>query len=127
MNKKENKIAEYIKSRKKEIIVTTAAIMVGLTAGYAGHKCYISKNYGDLIEVLSEFSPRCKNGKRTLIQDLVEMLNSATRSATCLLNPNGKITVADCFTDEIISSLAENHDIEPTASVSGIMLGLTKE
>lgn len=122
MNKKQNRVVEFVKAHKKGIIGTAIVGVVGVVAGIVGHKCYISKNYGELIKEVSSFGDHPDG--TTVVQSTTEFFRNSYA-----VNPIAEMknyTIADALGERLVSGL-EEYGIDTSAKVSGILVGTVKE
>lgn len=121
--KKTNKVVGFVKNHKKEMIIATAAGLAGVIGGIAGYKGYLSKEGLGLLKSTAQFGKDDVTGK-TMNQSIKLLLDSS--DSVHPVTPNVDKTLAECLSEEVLSAF-EEYGFEPTAKVSGIMVGIVND
>jgi hypothetical protein len=121
MKEKCEKIVEFVKTHKKQIIGTAAAGMIVVAGGVLGWK---HSDAGKLISACKMFGDDKHHPGVSMTNSLTNFLNDATRSVhPC--KSESFTTVAD-FGEDVAEKLMELYGVESTAKVSSIMIGVEK-
>ena len=121
--KKTNNVVGFVKNHKKEVLIATAAGVVGAIGGIVGYKCHLSKEGLGLLKSTAQFGKYAVTGK-TMNQSIKQLLDSS--DSVHPATPNVTKTLAECLSEEVLSAF-EEFGIEPTAKVSGIMVGIVND
>lgn len=122
MKKTEN-VVGFVKNHKKEILIATAAGVVGVVGGIIGYKCHLSKDGLKLIKSTAQFNKDTVTGK-TMNQSIKLLLDSS--DSVHPVTPHVDKTLAEAVSGEVLSAF-EEYGIKPTAKVSGIMVGIVND
>lgn len=124
---KTNKVAEFVKDHKKEIVIAAIAGAVGAICGLAGHKWYVSKSYGSLIESMRPYGPG--RGGVSIDKDIERFLNSTTKCIDAMFVKDGaKLTIGDILTPFAIKELVtQGADLDSSSITSGLLVGTMKQ
>lgn len=120
--KKMNKVVEYAKTHKKEIVTTIIVGGVGIVCGIAGYKMYISKNYGELIKLVDEYGKNTKG--ETFYRELCNFLDSTTGKMYPTI-PAGDAALGDAVSEDLLEYFLEK-GVSPDAKISGLFVGTKK-
>lgn len=121
--KKTNKVAGFVKNHKKEMLIATAASVVGVVGGIVGYKCHLSKESLELIKTTAQFKKDAVTGK-TMNQSIKLLLDSSDSIHPAM--PTETRILADTVSAEVLSAF-EEFGIKSTAKVSGIMVGIVND
>ena len=125
MEKKQNKVVKFVSDHKVEIVIGLVSAVLGGTIAYGLDRRAAKTEYGKLIEVVSQFNVDVAKSGKSFTQTLTEFLDTATKGTYGFV-ANYPVTVAD-LGDTISKRLIEDFGVEPTAAVSGLMIGVKKE
>ena len=121
--KKMNKVVDFVKNHKKEILIATAASAVGVAGGIVGYKCHLSKDNLRLIKSASQFGKDAEGGT-TLSHSIKLFLDRS--DSVYPVTPHVDKTLAGTVGQEMLSVL-EERGVKSTAKVSGIMVGIVND
>ena len=121
--KKMNKVVDFVKNHKKEILIATAASAVGVAGGIVGYKCHLSKDNLGLIKSASQFNKDTVSG-RSMSQSIKLLLDSS--DSVHPVTPHVDKTLAEAVSQEVLSAF-EEYGVKSTAKVSGIMVGIVND
>lgn len=120
---KTNKVIGFVKNHKKEMLIATAASVVGVVGGIVGYKCHLSKDGLSLIKTTAQFNKDAVSGK-TMNQSIKLLLDSS--DSLHPVTPHVDKTLAETVSAEVLSAF-EEYGIKSTAKVSGIMVGIVND
>lgn len=121
MDKKQNKIVEFIKEYKKEVAIAGVAGAVGVAVGLIGYKRYIFKNYGELIEAVRRLKYSDLDDGVTAAQHLAWILKD-TNSMYWRI-PQETMTLSDVLSESALEKMKELGDT-PDMAIAGFMVGI---
>ncbi len=122
--KKTNKFVGFVKTHKKEILLTTTAGVVGVVGGIVGYKRHLSKDSLGLIKSAAQFNKDAVSGK-TMTQSIKLLLDNSD-SVHPVTPIDVTKTLAETVSGEVLSAF-EDFGIKSTAKVSGIMVGIVND
>lgn len=126
MEKKQNKVKEFVKTHKEEVIgylVVGTVVVSAFGLGYytaRGRNVYSVES--KLGELCREFSDDKEHG-RNMIQSLIQFLDKS--KSVHPIVPVGDKTLAEAVHADILEIFVEN-GIEPNSKVSEVLIGLKK-
>jgi hypothetical protein len=121
--KKTNNVVKFVKNHKKEMLIATAASVVGVVGGIVGYKCHLSKDSLNLLKSTAQFKKDAVTGK-TVSQSVKLLLDSSDSIHPAM--PNETRLLADTVSAEVLSAF-EEFGIKSTAKVSGIIVGIVND